>query len=105
MDKASAEPIAVNVTAEANDTFYAHMSLLPKEVKSKLSFHDVQCIFRIMVIPAIDRARALDRGASPRNESELEQVCAALLAADERGQGQPWADAMERLNQLIGREK
>jgi len=56
------EDLAINVTQEAADVYYANAAKLPKNVKSKLSLHDYSEIFIHMVVPAIDKARKLDRG-------------------------------------------
>lgn len=91
------------INKEAAELFYDLLPRLPNEVKVKLSCHDLRSIFRIMVIPVIDRARALDRGASPRELTEIEALCAKILSEDERGNS-PGDDILQRLSQLIGPE-
>lgn len=61
------DEVAINVKDEAADTFYNHWSELPKEVKSRVSLHMLENIFKKMVVPAIDRVRALDREGRDAN--------------------------------------
>ena len=53
--------IAINVISEAAEIYYAGVKKMPDGIGSQLSFNMMHEIFNTMVIPAIERARALDR--------------------------------------------
>ena len=57
------EEAAVSVIDEAADKFYQSFNALPDRIRKKLSCDMLHNIFKHMVIPAIDEARSLDRGA------------------------------------------
>lgn len=52
---------ATDVTAQAANKFYENLPNLPSRLKTRLSYDDLRSIFNVMVIPALDHARALDR--------------------------------------------
>jgi hypothetical protein len=52
---------AINVKQECADVYYAYFDSLPDRLKKKLSVEMLAEIFRTMVVPTIDKARALDR--------------------------------------------
>jgi len=54
------ETPAINVMDEAADVYWKHLYEMPEVIK-KLSVHDLRVIFRKAVVPAIDKARQLDR--------------------------------------------
>lgn len=55
------EQPAINVKQECADEYYAHMKDLPERLRKKISCDMLAEIFRNMVVPAIDKVRALDR--------------------------------------------
>ena len=64
------EKTAIDVKKECADVYYSHLSELPKELKSRISCYMLDNIFKLMVVPAIDKARALDREGCKANEEK-----------------------------------
>lgn len=65
------ESVARSVFDEAANVYYPLVKDLPKSTKAKLSFFDLRAIFSVMVEPAIEKVRQLDRGyrsAEPAEE-------------------------------------
>ena len=62
------EEPAINVKQECADVYYDNLKLLPERIKKVLSVDALAEIFRIMVVPAIDKARAIDRGVEQSNQ-------------------------------------
>jgi hypothetical protein len=59
MDKEQA--VAINVKQEAADTYYEAFETLPDRIKKRLSLDMLAEVFHVMVVPAIDEVRRLDR--------------------------------------------
>lgn len=55
------EDKAVNVINEAAEEYYSNFDKLPQSLKKEISCHMLHDIFKVMVLPAIDRVRMLDR--------------------------------------------
>jgi len=55
------ENFAVSVPDECWNSYSEGFKNLPKDVRMELSCHMIKNIFDHMVIPAIDKARVLDR--------------------------------------------
>ncbi len=53
--------LATSVPSECADVYYKNFNKLPEDLKKRISCHLLNNIFRIMVIPAINRARSVDR--------------------------------------------
>lgn len=52
---------AISVIDECSDIYYDSFDDLPEDVKESISLRELKEIFEKMVIPTIDKARALDR--------------------------------------------
>lgn len=64
------EEKAISVIDEAWNTYFGNFKDLSEPLKKKISLHMLDHIFRYMVRPAIDKARALDREG--REQQKLE---------------------------------
>lgn len=69
------EKHAVNVTEEAANEFYGNFRNLPDALRKRISAEMLNNIFKTMVVPAIDKARSLDR-----NQDEFINGVASTLA-------------------------
>ena len=63
VEKGCAAPTTnvVSVSDEAANEFYKHYDDLPEAVKNRTSFYVLHNVFQKMVVPAIDKAREMDR--------------------------------------------
>ena len=61
MAKNVAEPEAINVAGECADVYYSNYQNMDKRLRRKFSTEMLRAVFDHMVIPAIEKARALDR--------------------------------------------
>ena len=52
---------AIDVIEEAGKEYYSNFNMLPAALKEKLSCEMLDNIFKKMVIPAVEKARSLDR--------------------------------------------
>jgi len=52
---------AINVKQECCDVYYESYKNVPENLRKQISCYMLAEIFKEMVVPAIDRARALDR--------------------------------------------
>lgn len=52
---------AVSVIDEASKQYYGNYAGLPESLRKKISAEMLHNIFKTMVVPAIDKVRALDR--------------------------------------------
>lgn len=55
------ESYAINITKECADVYYEKLKELPKDLKKQTSLYLLDAIFKNMVVPAIEKARSLDR--------------------------------------------
>jgi hypothetical protein len=62
------ELTAINVTDECADVYYEQFKSLPSSLRKKISCHMLHDIFKTMVVPAIDKARSLDREGREASE-------------------------------------
>lgn len=52
---------AMSVTAECAGVYFDYFKELPESTRKSISLYTLREIFKTMVVPAIDKARALDR--------------------------------------------
>jgi len=57
------EETAINVKQECADVYYDNLCNVPEGLRKQISCYMLAEIFRNMVVPAIDKARELDRAA------------------------------------------
>lgn len=55
------EQAAINVKDECANIYYDNFKSMPDSVRKTVSCHMLHEIFKHMVVPAIDKARELDR--------------------------------------------
>ena len=67
----SKEKFAINVKQECADEYYAHYECLLERLRKNISMDMLAHIFKDMVVPAIDKARELDRAGRADSEVEL----------------------------------
>ena len=63
-----AEKYAINVKQECCDVYYENYENLPEGLRKKISLYMLSEIFMNMVVPAIDKARQLDRDGKCEDE-------------------------------------
>lgn len=56
------EKPAISVPDECANVYYDNYDKLPESLRDKISLHMLREIFDKMVIPAIDKARNIERG-------------------------------------------
>jgi hypothetical protein len=60
---------AINIKEECADVYYESFPELPDDLRKKVSCYMLAEIFKVMVVPAIDHARYVDRhGCSNRTQ-------------------------------------
>ncbi len=69
---------ATDVTGQAAERFHTHYIKLPARLKAKLSLADLRDIFKEMVVPALDHARALDRAGRAGNNPHCPYTCCTV---------------------------